>query len=146
MTWRNIALKTLLGLWIVLAVSIFPQQQAEAVNVQVKNPYSHTMWTAVVYFEDAAGKWVTRGWYKVEPRSTRTLNFSDSTKRDSVYIHAHTSEASWGGEGENSITRTVIKESFKYYDGQKCPAGNNRRQVKFDRWYMENNGVVYWRP
>lgn len=145
MAFRTMALKTLLGLWIVLAVAIFPQQ-AEAVNVQLENPYSQNLWAAVIYFEDAAGKWVTRGWYKVEPRSTRNLNFSSSTKRDSVYIYAYNSEATWGGEGENAVKRTVIKESFKYYDGQNCPAGSNRRQVAFDRWYMENNGVVYWRP
>ena len=145
MTWRNLALKTLLGLWIVLAVSIFPQQ-AEAVNIELENPYSQTMWTAIVYFEDSSGKWLTRGWYKVEPYSTRSLNFSSSTKREFVYIHAHNSEATWGGEGENAIKRTVIKESFKYYDGQTCPSGSNRRQVQFDKWYMENNGVVYWRP
>lgn len=139
------ACKILLGLFIVLTVTIVPQS-AEAVNIRLENPYSQTMWTAIIYYEDAAAKWVTRGWYKVEPHSTRNLNFSNSTKRNSVYIHAYTSEASWGGEGENAVKRTVIKESFKYYDGQKCPPGNNRRQVSFDRWYVENNGVVYWRP
>ncbi len=137
-------LKTLLGLLVLVMVAFVPRS-AEAVNIKISNPYSDTMWVALVYFEDSAGKWVTRGWYKVSPNDTRNLNFSSSTKRDYVYIHAHTSEASWGGN-ENSIKRTVIKEAFKYYDGETCPAGSNRRQVYLDRWYAENDGVVYWRP
>ncbi|MDD4599511.1 hypothetical protein SDC9_03951 [bioreactor metagenome] len=136
--------KFLLGLCLLFLVMIIPQQ-AEAININLENPYSDTLWAAVIYYEDSASKWVTRGWYKVEPYNTRNLNFSSSTKRDSVYIYAYTSEASWGGEGENAVKRTVIKEPFKYYDGESCPAGSNRRQVSFDRWYTEN-GVVYWSP
>jgi len=132
MTLRNMLVKGLIGLWIVLAVAVIPQP-AEAVNIQMTNPYSQTMWAAVVLFDDAAGKWATRGWYKVAPHSTRDLVFSSSTNRDFLYIHAYTSEASWGGSGENAITRTVIKEGFRYYDGETCPAGSNRHQVKFDK-------------
>lgn len=145
MTLRNMLIKGLIGLWIVLAVAIIPQP-AEAVDIQMTNPYSHTMWAAVVFFDDAVDKWATKGWFKIEPHSTRYLEFSSSTMRDFVYIHAHTSEASWGDSGEDSIRRTVIKEGFRYYDGEKCPAGSNRRQVKFDKWYVENDGVVYWSP
>lgn len=137
--------KMVLGLFIMAAVSLSFSPQAEAINVQLKNSSPHKLWAAIVYFEDSANKWVTRGWYAVDPKSTRNLNFSGSTKKNSVYIHAHTSEATWGGSGE-SVKRTVIKEAFKYYDGEKCPAGSNRRQVSFDRWYMENNGAVYWSP
>ena len=137
--------KSLLGLCLLFLVMIVPQP-AEAINIVFENPYPLTLWAAIVYYEDAASSWATRGWYKVEPHASRNLNFSSSTKRDSVYIHAFTSEASWGGDGENAIRKTVIKEPFKYYEGESCPAGNNRRQVSFDRWYVENDGVVYWRP
>lgn len=137
--------KTLLGLLLLAMVILIPQP-AEAVNIKVENPYGDTMWVAVVYYEDAANKWATRGWYQVNPHDSRNLNFSSSTRRDSVYIHAYTSEASWGGGGEGAVKRTVIKEAFKYYDGETCPAGSNRRQVGFDRWYMENDGVVYFNP
>lgn len=145
-TLQKLCGQALLGVMLLLVTCAFAPQPAEAINVQIKNPYPQTMWTAIVYYEDAAKKWVTRGWYKVEPRSTRNLNFSSSTQRNSVYIHAYTSEARWGGSGADAIKRTVIKEAFKYYDGQSCPAGGNRRQVSFDRHYVENNGVVYWRP
>ncbi|TWH51851.1 DUF1036 domain-containing protein [Sporomusa sp. KB1] len=142
---RKSVSKILLGLFILLAVVIVPQR-AEAININMENPYSDTIWTAIVYFEDSSNKWVTRGWYKVNPNSTRKLNFSGSTKKNSVYIHAYTSEASWGGYGTDPIKRTVIKESFKYYDGENCPPGSNRRQVSLDRWYVENDGAVYWKP
>lgn len=139
-------LQTVIGLFIFLAAVVVPQP-AEAINIQINNPYSDTLWAALVYFEDASNKWVTRGWYKVKPHSIRNLDFSSSTKRNSVYVHAHTSEASWGGSGERpAIERTVIKEAFKYYEGENCPPGSNRRQVSFDRWYVENDGVVYWNP
>ncbi|TWH48318.1 DUF1036 domain-containing protein [Sporomusa sp. KB1] len=140
----NKACKILFGLFILLVVAVAPQPAA-AIGISLENPYDQTLWTAIVYFEDSSGKWVTRGWYKVAPNSTRKLDFSSSTKKNSVYIHAHTSEAFWGGS-ENSIKRTVIKETFKYYDGEPCPPGSNRRQVYLDRWYVENNGIVYWRP
>ena len=134
----------LLGL-LFAAIFLLPANPAEAINISLKNPYPQTLFATVVYFEDASGKWVTQGWYKVDPRSNRTLNFSSSTQRDFVYIHAFTSEATWGGS-QDSIRRTVIKEPFKYYDGEQCPPGNNRRQVQLDRWYVENDGAVYWQP
>lgn len=142
---KKSVLSILFGAFILLAAVMVPQP-AEAVNINLRNPYSDTLWTAIVYFEDSSNKWVTRGWYRVDPNSTRNLNFSGSTKKNSVYIHAYTREASWGGSGLDPIKRTVIKESFKYYDGEKCPPGSNRRQVSIDRWYVETDGVVYWRP
>lgn len=140
--------KTLLKVlfaFLVLATLLISANPVEAINVRLENPYPHTLFAAIVYYEDSAEKWATQGWYRVDPRSSRMLNFSSSTQRNFVYIHAYTSEASWGGS-QDSIRRTVIKESFKYYDGQSCPPGNNRRQVNFDRWYVENDGAVYWRP
>ncbi|MGI6093350.1 MAG: DUF1036 domain-containing protein [Veillonellaceae bacterium] len=66
MTFKNRLIKGLIGLWIVLAVAVIPQP-AEAVNIQMTNPYSDTMWAAIVFFEDAADEWVTKGWYKIAP-------------------------------------------------------------------------------
>ena len=141
---KNIVRRLLFGL-LFAALFLLPSTPAEAINISLKNPYSQNLYAAIVYFEDASGKWVTQGWYKVDPRSSRNLNFSSSTQRDFVYIHAYTSEASWGGS-QDSIRRTVIRESFRYYDGEQCPPGNNRRQVQLDRWYVENDGAVYGQP
>ena len=94
------------------ALFLLTSNPAEAINVSLKNPYTQNLFATTVYFENASGKWATQGWYKVDPRSTRNLNFSSSTQRDYVYIHAYTSEASWGGS-RDSIRRVVIRESFK---------------------------------
>ena len=72
--------KSLLGLCLLFLVMMVPQP-AEAINISLKNPYPQTLFATVVYFEDASGKWVTQGWYKVDPRSSRNLNFSSSTQR-----------------------------------------------------------------
>ena len=134
----------LLGLLFAAMFLLWPTP-VEAININLKNPYSQNLYAAIVYFDDASGKWVTQGWYKADPYSTRSLNFSSSTQRNSVYIHAYNSEASWGG-GQDSIRKTVIKEAFRYYDDEQCPPGNNRRQVQFERWFVENDGAVYWKP
>ncbi len=117
-------------------------KEAEAITVQVKNPYSQTMQVALVMFNDARNTWLVKGWYSVSPNSTRNLSFSSSTKQNNMYIHAHTSEASWGSERKY----TVISGAFEYVAGQTCPSGDGRRQVGFDRWYAENNGYIYWKP
>jgi len=138
-------IKSLFGLFILLTIAVAPRP-ADAMGINIENPYPHTLHATIVYFEDSSGKWVTRGWYNVKPNSTRKFDFSGSTKKDHVYIYAYTSEASWGDNGNRTITRTVIKEAFKYYDGQSCPEGSNRRNVSLAQCYMENDGIVYWRP
>ena len=128
--------------FLLILVGFVAPQDAEAITIRVKNPYSHQLSVALVYYEDSSSRWVVSGWYNVTPNSTRDLNFNNSTKMQTVYIHAHTSEASWGSE----MKYTVIKESFKYFAGEPCPTGNARRQVGFDKWYVENSGYVYWNP
>ena len=128
--------------FLLVSISFTVPQDAEAITINVKNPYSHELRVALVYFKDADNKWVISGWYNVSPNSTRNLNFNNSTKGKFVYIHANTSEASWGSE----FKYTVLSEAFTYYAGNACPNGKGRRQVGFDKWYVENNGYVYWKP
>jgi uncharacterized membrane protein len=116
--------------------------RAFAVELRIRNDFDKKMDVAVVYFDGQAQKWRTRGWYSVEPRGDRKLNFS-STKSD-IYVHAHISSFSmtWGN---GDITKTVISKAFSYYDGQTCPPGNNRRSVKFTKYTAKNN-IVDYRP
>ncbi len=126
-----------------MSVSFFTfAKDAEAIDIQIKNPYNKQLEVAVVLFKDADRKWYVQGWYSVSPNSTRVLSFNNSTRMNKVYIHAYNSEASWGSQKRY----TVIKEVFKYVAGQTCPSGSNRRQVGFDERYAENNGRVYWQP
>jgi uncharacterized membrane protein len=137
--------QVVLGLFIMMGAFTLFAPQAEAITINIQNPYQQKMSVAIVYFEDSTNKWVVRGWYSVEPRQTRALNFSGSTKRDSVWIHANTSEATFGGSGIDPKRYTVTREAFKYFAGEPAPNGTNRRQVGFDRWYAQN-GAVYWKP
>ena len=147
MTQRLNLLKLLCSFFLVVALGILvTPKEAAAISIKVNNPHSQQMSVAVVYFEDASNQWLVRGWYTVSPNSVRTLEFNSSTKMKNVWIHAHTSEASWGGGTQNSKNYTVIKEAFKYVAGQTCPTGTNRRQVGFDRWAVNNYGVVNFNP
>ena len=128
--------------FLLILVSLIVPQPTEAINVQVTNKYSDSLNVALVYFEDASNRWIVTGWFPVDPYSTRDLNFNNSTRMNSVYIHAYTSEATWGTERKY----TVISDIFKYFAGEHCPDGIGKRQVGFDRYYMENNGYVYFRP
>lgn len=121
-------------------------KSSEAVSVKLHNPYSQKLTVAIVYFDDQAQQWIVRGWYNVAPQDSRTLNFPNAVSKDSVWIHAHTSEASWGGSGDTPRKYIVVGEAFKYVVGQTPPAGTNRRLVGFDRWYVDNYGVVNFNP
>ncbi len=128
-----------------LAFSVFPAQ-ALAYVLDVNNPYSDKMAVAVVDYEDQAETWRCHGWFEVAPTSTRRLTINSSTARNHIYLFVKTSEAKWSGEGyKSSVARTVISNAFNYYDGQACPAGNNRRQEYFAKYELED-GYMYWSP
>jgi uncharacterized membrane protein len=115
---------------------------AFALEVRVRNDFDTKMTVAIVYCEAKAQNWRTIGWYSVEPHSEKKLNFQ-ALKTD-VYIYAQLAGLSmtWGN---GDITRTVTGNAFSYYDGEECPAGNNRRDVKFTK-YTAKNGIVDFRP
>jgi len=82
----------------------------------------------------------------LNPLSTRRINMPSSTTENHIYLHAETSEAVRGGAGTpSSIVCTVNGNAYKYYDGQVCPAGPNRRQEFFAKYELED-GFLYWLP
>lgn len=134
--------KVLAGAFFALFISVSAfAGVAEAVRINVTNVHKQQMSVAIVHFAPGAGKWRTIGWYNVTPNSTRTINF-DTGNTNVIYLHAYTGNTSWG---KGDITRTVIKESFNYLDGQSCKQGTNRRTVKFTKYTMQG-GVVNYKP
>jgi len=132
-------------LLVMIVLSALPSQ-ALAYTMDIRNPYTDKMTVALIDFEDQAGTWRCHGWYEVNPLSTRRLNMPSSTAKNHIYLYARTSEAAWGGEGiPSSVVRTVTNNVFKYYDGQACPAGPNRRQEFFAKYDLED-GFLYWSP
>ena len=140
-------LKVLMGLFILTMVFIAAPQQAQAYTLEVYNPNSEQLSFALVDYNDEYASWKVKGWYTVSPNSTRTLEFTSSTRGKFIYIYAYTSKYSWSGAAYNgSITRTVMGKSFGYYTPEEqCPEGPNRRTVSFRKWSLEND-YLYWTP
>lgn len=144
---RNGFLRLVMGVcFAVLTFAALLPNGVEAVSLRIDNSYPHEMTVAVVYFDDAAGKWRTRGWYIVKPETVKTVHFNDSTKANRMWIHAYTSEAKWGADGDNVIERIVTRKAFSYTEGQPAPQGEGRRQESFSRYYADNDGVVRFGP
>lgn len=138
--------KILVVLCLITFIASTVPAQALAFTVRATNQYPHKMWIAAVEWSDSAGNWKVHGWWGVDPRSSRNINFNDSTEKKYVYLYAYTSEASFGGEGyPKSISRIVNGNKFEYYDGQPCPDGKNRRRVYFAQ-YEIFEGEVEYRP
>lgn len=138
--------QVLLGVLVLVVAFSFVPSQAFAYTLVVDNPYNEMMYVAVVNFNDSDGKWHTKGWWNVTPKSTRTLDFPNSNRGKFMYIYAKTANAQWSGAGyRESVSRTVIGEAFDYADGQGYTPGSNPRTVYFMKWDIEN-GEVYWSP
>lgn len=148
MTVKKLFTRLALGVLLAAAVGLAGMAQtAEAITVKLQNPYGEKLSVALVYYDDSARNWFVRGWYLVDPYTTRTVNLNNSTRSEKIWIHAHNQEASWGGDSQYGKRYTVINEAFKYVAGkQSCPNGSGRRQVGFDRWIANNAGFVNYRP
>ena len=116
--------------------------RAFALELRIHNDFDKKMTVAVVYFDSESQKWRTRGWYAAEPQSERKVSLSAS--KSNIYIYAQLSGSSmtWGN---GDVTRTVTGDAFSYFDGETCPAGSNRRQVKFTK-YTAANDILDFRP
>ena len=126
-----------------IVVSVVPAQ-ALAFNVYATNQYPHKMWLAFIEWDDSAATWRCHGWQNVEPYSSKSIAFNNSTEGRYVYIYAYTSEASFGGDGyASSIPRVVNGDKFSYYDGETCPNGKNRRQVYFVQYEIVEGRVDF---
>ena len=128
---------------VVVAVMLCAQAgRALALELSVRNDFNRNMFVAIIYFDDQAERRRIRGWWNVEPRSERRLTFN--TSRSTVYLHARLSgqPMAWG---TGDITRMVIYDQFSYFDGETCPPGRNRQNVRFTT-YEARNGVLNFRP
>ena len=124
------------------AAACFGERRADALDIHARNDFDKQLEIVVVYYDDDASSWTTRGWYRVEPKQSMILK-SDTSKRD-VYIYAQLAggKTTWG---KGDITRVIVSETFTYGDAEECPAGANRRSVKFTK-FTAKDGVVNFRP
>lgn len=130
--------KMLLGLFIMMVVSMTTMPPAEAFNLTITNNYPKVKSFCILYYEDKAQEWVCRGWFNVPANTEKVYKFTDSTSLSYAYLYSSV----WDGAGEESaISRTIIDESFKYYDSQECPPGKNSHEVAFSKFGMCINGA-----
>lgn len=116
---------------------------AFALKLNIQNDFAERLSTAVVYYAESEGAWVARGWYVTEPRQSRTINLP--SPESTIYIYSLLSDKGKTAWGKGDVTRVVTSNSFIYRDGEECPAGPNRRTVKFTK-FAAKNGVLNYRP
>jgi uncharacterized protein YkwD len=126
-----------------LLMALVAPARAQALELRVRNDFANSLNTAVVYFDDSSGAWRTKGWYVVGPKSSKTFTFS--TSRQEIYLHSLLAGPNRRLWGRGDVTRMVISKSFSYLDGEDCPAGPERRRVKFSKYTAKQN-VLNYRP
>jgi uncharacterized protein YkwD len=124
------------------ALCVLLPKGADALELRIRNDFGNKLNTVVVYYDDASGAWVTRGWYIVGAKSSKTFNFSTSKSDIYLFSSLDGSTTTWG---KGDVSRVVVAEAFKYSDGQECPAGKNRRSVKFTK-HTANNNIINYKP
>jgi uncharacterized protein YkwD/uncharacterized membrane protein len=112
------------------------QPGAFALELHIYNDFDKEMSVAVVYFDAQNQKWRTQGWFVTNPKSERIVDLRAS-KMD-IYIYSQLADASMP-RGTGDITKTVIGDDFSFYDGEECPQGRERRNVRFTKYLAKNN-------
>jgi uncharacterized protein YkwD len=135
-------LKKILFILILTAAACFSERRADALEIRAQNDFDKQLAIAVVYYDDAAASWIARGWYNVEAKKSRTLKFTTSKREIYIYAYLAGGKTTWGN---GDVTRVVVNEAFKYSDAEECPAGANRRGVKFTK-FTAKDGVVNYHP
>lgn len=135
--------KVVVGLLLLLGVFVVAPQQALAFKLEVTNNQDRLMNCAVVYYDSAAKKWLCSGWYNVPVGATKNFTFSKAVKTSHMYMYAKAGNAELcGGDDAPYITRTVISNSFQYYDGNTCPDGPNRKSAHFYKMAIDEDDTV----
>lgn len=127
---------------VVIALLCGAARFAEAFDVRFINDFDKKMSVVVAYFDADAQKWRTRGWYLVEPHSTKKVTLKASKTTAYIYAELAGKGTTWGN---GDISRTVINQAFSYFDGQDCPQGSSRRTIKLTK-YTVNNGAIDFKP
>ncbi len=98
--------------------------------IQNENPFS--TWASIAY-QEKSGRWVVHGWWKMEPRRSRTIHVN--THNRYVYIYAENlDERRYYSGGRNDRTArnyNVVREGFKFAIGKV--RGREKRLVRFKR-------------
>lgn len=137
--------KLLLTLLAAGLLSASPIQPAAAFELLVQNGSTEKAAIAIVYYEDATGKWVALGWGAVPPQDSCVYQINDSTQGKNLYIYGQSERGRLDGQYLNdSYKCDIIDDPFKYYcETEKCPNGPNKHLAYFARLPIKD-GKAAW--
>ncbi len=119
---------------LMILVSI-PYEALAKQPITFQNNSSHRIYVAM-HYKHATHGWLTHGWWDVNARSSRTVNFD--TNNAVVYLFAKSDDGEyyWSGDenNEDDIDRYVGSGAFEAM-GQRKPKGNNISLERF--FYVE---------
>ena len=124
-------------------LSGFAAPMVSALELRLENTFDSKLDVAVVYFDSKQKEWRTRGWYTVNPHSTRTITFK-SSKPTAYFYSQLAGRKIWWGKGD--LYRFVRGPAFSYFDSETCPDGARRRKEKFTKYKANKNGIIHYKP
>lgn len=89
--------------------------------------------SAAIHYRDLDDRWITRGWWNLEPGST--VETDAKTRNSVLYFFAENQKEgkTFGGDDrEDSLTQPIVDSRFDHLDGDRWPYEEPRR-VSFYR-------------
>jgi uncharacterized membrane protein len=101
-----------------LLASLAALEAEAAIKIKLRNSASQKI-SVAVNFMDTKGRWMTRGWWIVEPGDIVTTDIV--TNNSYIYFYAEGAEddAVWdGSDDSDAIDRWIVDEKFSWYDNK----------------------------
>ena len=131
---------------LVFTVCAVAVPSASAARVILQNTLDNRVNIAITYFDRATGLWTTRGWWRVDGNSDRTINIDNvDTGRNVLYVgmSGNTMYLDRSTLDSDPINRWISDDSFRFDSTSNSkPSGKNVRTVPFYRSrYSRSDGA-----
>ncbi len=124
---------------IILSFFLCMPDMADAQNRKLTfvNRAPFTIYVAITY-QSPNKDWLVRGWWKVNARGRRSVNFN--IRSSNIYLYAEGNKSRWTGSSNdrNDRTYTVVREGFKAIH-PNIPRGSNQRDLRFNHTSIGNS-------
>gem|GEM_PF-2188252 len=122
------------------------EEPAHDIVLLLQNALDRKADFAVLYYDLTTGAWTTEGWFVLEPGAEKRIKAENARQSSGIYVHAESNRAELKDAkgGDNSATRWVRNEAFKFGFREK-PEGTNLRIVNFfeSKFSEEAKAFVY---
>ncbi len=111
-----------------LAIALTGANTAQAQNypyrLTVRN-HCHKTLSVAWRVKDPAGYWITRGWLKVRPGTTRSRRLRTYNRIFYTYAVSADHQSTWDGSGRpNSLRRPIVNRAFSHTSGPLFGSGH----------------------